>query len=218
MSQDQQEIPGQRGQEFRQTTEVSRELKLIEEAQDQGILNPTVRLLLYPEPTNKITKLSKFSFQKSILGLRIEGSWMVGQHAVSLLPIGLQVFSETSESVTNQEWTLLFMPLRRITTAVTIPNSESDPPITGINVALPLKEWPTDKLSQVVDLITYSRKKLIYPLVDSRFTVRPYDPSQDIWQQYLNVGGKELPKEVGEKIKQTQSSNQIKYSGQFQGV
>lgn len=216
MGQDQQEFLGQREREFKQTTEKPRELKLIEEAQDQGILSPTVQLPL-PEGVNKMTGLRGFFFGKGPSGLRIEGSWM-GRNSVSLVPIGLQAFSETPQTVVNQGWSLLFVPLFRNTTAVIIPNFGNDPSIKGVNVALPLNEWPADKLTEVVDFVIDSRKKLINPLVHSKSIVHPYNPVTDIWQMYLKIRGGKLPTEVAQEIEQTASENQIKYSNQFQGI
>lgn len=207
MNQDQREIPGQLDRAFTQTSEKPRELKLIEEAQDLGILSPAIQLSL-PEGVNKKIGLRGFFFGKIPFGLRIEGSW-TGRNSVNLLPIGLQT--------TNQGWRLLFMPMFRNETAVIIPDFGNDPSIKGINVALPLKEFPTDKLSEVIDLVTHSRKILIYPHTGLS-KIPDYDVVRDKWNIYLNARGSELPEEVKNQIESAPSENQKRYGNQYRGI
>lgn len=216
MDEDNEKIPRQEKLEFKQTADKPRELKLIEEAQDQGILSLSVQLPL-PEGVNAMTGLRGFFFGKRSFGLRIEGAWM-DRHSVSLLPIGLQTFHEASQPATKQEWNLLFIPLFINTTAIIIPDFGNGPSVKGINVALPIKEWPAEKLDEVSDLLVNSRKTLIHPNVSSTSKNHPYSEIRDIWNIYLKIKDNKLPEKTKRALESTTSTNQIKYSKQFQGI
>ncbi len=211
MAQDRQEIPGQV-----ELAEKPRELRLIKIAQSEGVLSPITRVL-FSEKEKLSINPPTLSVKKDMHGIRLTGSWPQGEDAVTLVPFGLQLIPESPHSNADQEWHLFFTPLLRNETAILIPDFRQIKDTVGVNVALPIKEWPQDKLVEVLDIIANSRRTLIYPNVHSTSGNHPYDPKSDIWFASLHGRRDKLP-EVVRRIEQTRSDNQIRYANQFQGT
>lgn len=209
------ELPGQQRFDLEKPhpAEPKTEAELVGWAQEQQILKPTEEIDFSKEHGGGWLSKGEFSFKVDLAdkqgrdSLRLEVRSSLGSAPVNLIPFAIQTVGSSPQEA-DREWNLFFTPVfgLRNKTVIRIQNLGINEPGKKFRIALPLKQWPTEQLGEVIDLIKTSRERLDFP------QSQPYEEIRDIWNQYLRSGGLNLSPDIADAIRQTKSIEQIALS------